>query len=256
MLDTLTTLGANAIASWSLDPGALSAAYTRANEAGIPIVGWNSTGPGVGVTVWWEMQTCNDDGPHDRQAKWIKERRPDAKVVVLGGPPVPSIQALVECFTKYAGLNGLDVIAQTDNTKDSTANAAALASDLMIRHPDANVYWAYNDSTALGVSAAAMSSGKTIFSADDSDGIMVFGGNADDEAIQAIREGRMTGTWDPDNYASAGALILAMKNLVENPEGEQKDLVAQSIFFTYENIADYVPPLERGYTLDNVPLAN
>lgn len=255
-VDTLTTLGMDVIASWSLDPGALSAAYARANEAGIPVIGWNSTGPGVGVTVWWEFQTCTDGGPHDRQAQWIKERRPDAKVIVLGGPPVESIRNLVTCFSKYAEKHGLEIVEQTDNTKDSTANAAAMGSALMIRHPEASVYWAYNDSTALGIAAAAMSAGKSIYAADGSDGIMVFGGNADAEAIAALREGRITGTWDPDNYATAGALILAMKNLVENPDGEQKDLVAKSIFYTYENIDEYVAPLERGYTLDTVPLVD
>ncbi|MFC6762388.1 hypothetical protein ACFQFQ_27210 [Sulfitobacter porphyrae] len=33
-VDTLVTLGAKAIGSWSLDPNAVAAAYTRANEQG------------------------------------------------------------------------------------------------------------------------------------------------------------------------------------------------------------------------------
>ncbi len=253
-VDTLVTLGAKVIASWSLDPNAVAAAYTRANEAGVPIVGVNSEGTGVTMTVWWETSLCEDGGTYDRQAAWIKERRPEAKVVVMGGPPVPSIQQNTNCFEAAARSAGLDVVARVDNTKDSTANAVTLASDLMVRHPDADVFWSYNDSGALGISAAVSAAGKQVYAEDGSDGVMIFGMNGDDEAIAALREGRMTATWDPDVYGMAAAIILGMKTLLDNPGTAPEDLVVKANFLTYETIEDYVPTLERGYTVDTVPL--
>lgn len=253
-VDTLVTLGADVIASWSLDPNAVAAAYTRANAAGVPVVGVNSEGPGVTMTVWWETNLCVPGGTYDMQAAWIKERRPNAKVVVMGGPPVPSIQQNTKCFEEAAKAAGFEVLAQVDNTRDSTANAATMTADLLVRYPDADVFWAYNDSSALGISASVLAGGKGVYSGEGSDGVMIFGMNGDDEAIAAIREGRITGSWDPDVYGMAGAIILGMKPLIDAPGEEPEDLIVKAQLLTSENIADYVPTMERGYTLDTVPL--
>ena len=253
-VDTLVTLGASVISSWSLDPNAVAAAYTRAEQQGIPVIGLNSEGDGVTMTVWWETSLCVDDGTYKRNAQWIAERKPDAKVIAFGGPPVPSIQKNTACFVAAAEAAGLEVLTRVDNTRDSAANAATMASDLLVRYPDVDAFWAYNDSSALGISASIFASGKSVFEAGGSDGIMVFGTNGDPEAIDAIREGRLTATWDPDYYAYGGAIVLAMKRLLEEPGAEQEDITVAAQFVTAESIDDFVPTLERNYTLDNLPL--
>ncbi|WP_417248664.1 sugar ABC transporter substrate-binding protein [Celeribacter sp.] len=253
-VDTLISLGAEVISSWSLDPNAVAAAYTRANEAGIPVLGINSEGPGVTNTLWWELNLCVEGGTYERHAAWIAERNPEAKVIIMGGPPVPSIQANTACFTQAAEAAGLEIIGTADNNRDNAANASSLASDLLIRHPDVDVFWSYNDASALGISAAVMASGNMVYASDDSDGIMIFGMNGDEEAIEAIRQGRLTGTWDADSYAYGVGIIKAMQELLEHPGEELDDVVVKSIFQNYTNIDEYVPTMERNYTLETVPL--
>lgn len=253
-VDTLVTLGAKAIGSWSLDPNAVAAAYTRANAAGVPVVGVNSVGPGVTLTVWWETNLCEPGGTYDREANWIAERKPGAKVIVMGGPPVPSIVQNTKCFEAAATAAGLEVLKQVDNTKDSTANAAAMAADLLVRYPDVQAIWAYNDSTALGASASVIASGKSVYSGPDSDGVMIFGMNGDDEAVDAIREGRLTATWDPDIYAMAAAVVLGMKKLIEEPGVAHDDMIVKAQFVTRDSLDSFVPVMERGYTLDTIPM--
>lgn len=253
-IDTLITLGSKVIAIWSLDPNAVAGALTRANEAGIPVIGINSQGDGVTDTVWWGINVCNPGGAHDIQAKWIAERRPGAKVVVMGGPPAPSIRSMVECFTNAAKAAGLEVIDQVDNTKDSAANAATLAADELIRMPQTQVFWAYNDATAMGVSAAVTASGGSTYTAETPDGIMIFGANGDAEAIEAVRDGRLTGTWDPDTYAVGIVVARLARELAENPGAAPRNLTVPSTLITRESVADYVLPAERNYTQENVPL--
>lgn len=255
-VDTLLTLGAKAIASWSLDPNAVAGAYSRANGQGVPVIGVNSVGEGVTGTVWWEVNVCRDGSPHSVLAKWIAKRKPGAKVVVMGGPPAPSIIANVACFTAAAKAAGLVVIDQVDNTKDSSANAATLAADELTRFPDVQAFWAYNDSSALGISGALLASGKATYTTENQDGIMIFGINGDTDAIAAVREGRVTGTWDPDSYAAGLAVVLAAKAAVAKPGEKQKDLIVRSKLFTAENIDSYVTGDKRGYTLDTVPLVD
>ena len=253
-VDTFITLGAKVIASWSLDPNAVAAAYTRAQEQGVKIIGINSEGVGVDTPVWWETQLCVPGGVYERNADWIAQRHPGAKVIAFGGPPVPSIQNNKACFIAAAEARGLEVIATPDNTQDSTANAAAMGSDLLVRHPDVDAVWAYNDSTALGFSAALYAAGKSVWKAGEEGGVMVFGTNGDAAALKAVRQGRLTGTWDPDYIAFGGAIVLTTKTLLEHPEMPHEPLVVKSIFVTAETIGDYVPSEDRVYTLETLPL--
>lgn len=253
-VDTLLTLGVRAIASWSLDPNAVAGAYARANAQNVPVIGVNSTGEGVTNTVWWEVNTCEPDGPYEQQAAWINERAPGAKVIVMGGPPVPSITSNVACFTAAAKAAGLDVIDQIDNTRDSAANASTLASDELLRFPDVQAVWAYNDQSALGFSAAINASGGKVYGANGPEGVMVFGVNADPDAIEAVRDGRLTGTWDPDSFATGIAVAKAIQAAIETPDAPQVQLTVKSTLFTADNIGTWVPDLERPYDLENIPL--
>ena len=252
-VDTLLTLGAKAIGSWSLDANAVAGAYARANAQNVPVIGVNSVGEGVTNTVWWQTNVCESGGIYDQHAAWITKRKPGAKVIVFGGPPVASIVSMVNCFTQAAKAAGLDVVDQIDNTKDSTANAATLAADELTRFPDVQVFWSYNDSSALGISAAALAAGKSIYDGKNEDGIMVFGINGDQDAIAAVKEGRMTGTWDPDSYATGLAVATAMDRAMADPAAKQTPIVVEAKMFTYENIDSWKDGPDRGYTLGNFP---
>jgi len=252
-VDTFLNMGLKGFSTWSLDPNAVAGAFSRANAAGVPVIGLNSAGEGVTNTVWWATNVCTAGGAYDQQAAWIAGKLPGAKVVVVGGPPVPSIQANVACFTKAAKAAGLEVIDQIDNTKDSQANAATIVADELLRKPDVQVFWTYNDSSALGVSAAVMAAGKTVYGSGGTDGIMIFGLNADPDALTAVKEGRLTGTWDPNNFASGLAMILALQVAMKDPKPAQMPLTVASTLVTFENIGD-MGAGGTGMKLADVPL--
>lgn len=251
-VDTLINERVGAFASWTLDPGATAGAYTRAQEAGIPVIGVNSEGEGVTSTVWWEVNTCEPDGPWARTAQYIADARPGGKVIVMGGPPALSITANVRCFRDAAEAAGLEILDQADNVRDAAAPAAQLAEDLLTKHGDVNAFWDYNDQTALGVSSAILNAGKRV-SDGRSEGIMVFGSNGDPDAIQAV-EGRLTGTWDTDSVASGWAVAQAMRTAMADPDGRPENLIVRSILWTPETVGDYVDPEQRDYSFDNIPL--
>jgi ribose transport system substrate-binding protein len=256
-IDTAISQQRNAVASWTLDPGAAAGAYERAIAAGIPVIGMNSEGQGVTSTVWWEYVTCKPGGPQELSAKFIAKERPGGKVIVMGGPPAPSILGQVKCFTAAAKAAGLKIINHTDNTSDTADASQRLAQDLLTKYPDVDAFWNYNDQSALGESAAITGAGKKVAKDGDTSGVIVLGSNGDADAIQAIRDGRLTGTWDPDNMASGMAAVKQMQTALEG--GAQKQyppLVVKSIFFTSKNISDYKPAKDRKYTLGSIPLVS
>lgn len=254
-VDTLLTQGVGAIGSWSLDANAVAGAYSKARAQDVPVIGVNSVGEGVSGTVWWEISTCEDGGPHEQTAAWIAERKPGAKVFVFGGPPVEAIENNVVCFSEAAEAAGLTIVGRVDNTSDNSASASTLASDVLTKNDDIDAFWSYNDSTALGVSAALENAGQTVYSESNPDGVMDFGLNGDPEAIQAIKDGRLTATWDPDTIATGFAIIKAMQSAMDAPGDDLPDMVVESQFFTEENVDDWVEASERDYTLDSIPLA-
>lgn len=252
---TMISQQQDGIASWTLDPGAAAGAYGQAKAAGIPVIGVNSEGEGIDTTVWWELNTCEEDPPIGRTAQMIADARPGAKVVIIGGPPVPSITAYEDCFADQAKEKGLKVVARVQNTKDSASAAQPLAADLLTKHGDVDAIWAYNDQSALGAAAAVTSANKKV-SDGKSDGIMVFGQNGDAEAIQAIKDGRMTGTWDTDAIGTGWALIKALTFYLgdKKTDSPPKELVVKSTLWTADNVGEYVAPADRKYTVDTAPL--
>jgi ribose transport system substrate-binding protein len=252
---TMVAQGEDGIASWTLDPGAAAGAYAQAESAHIPVVGVNSEGPGVAATVWWEINLCGPDSPIAKLTEYIAEEKPRAKVLEIGGPPVPSIQAYERCFAENAKRNGLTIVGTAHNTRDTAATAQPIVADLLTKNRDVDAIWAYNDASALGASAALIASSEKVYDG-SGDGVIVFGQNGDVDAITAIRERRLTGTLDPDPVATGWALIKALsgfigKGKVDDPP---KRLVVESKRWTLDNIDAYTPPRERHYTLATVPL--
>ncbi|MDP5182513.1 sugar ABC transporter substrate-binding protein [Blastococcus sp. BMG 814] len=242
-----------AIGLWPLDAGALSGSFAQADSAGIPVVAVNTEGDQIDATVWWETNRCEEGSPYVRDAERIAAAKPGGNVIVMGGPAVPSIQANVACFTEAAEAAGLTVLTQVDNTSDSSAGAATLASDVLTRYPDVDAFWTYNDSSALGISSSVIAAGQPVQSG-DTEGIIIIGTNGDAEAIDAVRQGRITGTWDTDPYATGLAVVRAMRDAVENGSGDP--LVVEAVYFDASNIGDYQPPTERDYSVDDIPLVD
>ena len=251
---TMVTQGQDGIASWTLDPGAAAGAYGQAQAAGIPVVGVNSEGTGIDATVWWELNLCGAGSPIAGIAEYIAEEKPGAKVLAIGGPPVPSIQAYERCFAENAETQRAHDRREAHNTRDTAATAQPIVADLLTKHPT----WTRSGPTTTPRRWARRprSPPRGGGVRRRGDGVIVFGQNGDVDAITAIREHRLTGTVDPDPVATGWALIKALSGFVgeDKVENPPSGLVVESATWTLENIADYTPPRERRYTLDTVPL--
>jgi ribose transport system substrate-binding protein len=252
-VETAINQGANAITSWTLDPNAVAGAYEQAQNKNIPVIGMNSKGSGVTATVWWEVQLCEPGGPEAVTAEKIAELKPHAKTIVIGLEVAESTKELSDCFIQEAKKNGLEIINETNNEADNAAGSQKVFEPLLTKYPDVEAVFNYNDESALGVSAALLAAGKTIATAEEPEGVIVTGSNGDKGAIEAVEEGRLSWTWDPDNLASGFA---AVKLANEATEGNKKpaDLIVESILVDAETIGEYTPAEDREYTLEEIPV--
>lgn len=249
-IDTLINLDVDGITTWTLDPGAVEAAYKRASDAGIPIVGFNSESEFINTVIRTELATtCS---PLEYEAEYIAERIPNAKVLVLGPPPVPALANRVDCFTEAAEATGLEVLERQDNLEDTAQRGQELAQDLLTKHNDVQAIWAYNDPTALGAAAALRAAGKDIWSGEQ-DGVIVVGNNADSDAIEAIKAGTLTLTYDENTFKVGVEAVKALLPVLRDGEPTSampEDVLIEGEAFDVSNIDDWVPPEDQEPEMD------
>jgi len=251
-VETAINQGVSALASWTLDPNAVAGAYELAGKKGIPVIGINSKGSGVTSTVWWEAQLCEPGGPQDLSAKKIAETHPHAKTIMIGLELAESTAALSTCFAERARIHGLDVINKTNNEADNAAGSQKVFEPLLTKYPEVEAVWCYNDESALGVSAALLAAGKEIATSDNPEGVVVTGANGDKGAVEAVEQGRLSWTWDPDNLATGYAAVELMEEALDGKKPEEVVVEAQLV--DAATVADYVQPEDRAFTLGELPL--
>ena len=249
-VDTFVNLGVKGIITWTLDPGTVAAAYKRALAKNIPIVDFGSTS-NVTATVYDERGYGCSMG--DKAATYISSRIPKAKVLVVGGPPVPSITNYTNCFIKAAKAQGLTVEEVQKNVNDTAATAQPIVQSMLTKYPDTQAIWCYNDPSALGAGAVVKSSGKTVWSGSGK-GIIVEGANGSNDAAAGIKQGVITATWDPqaDQMGLLSVELLAMKL---KGQAAPKLVVVPMKVWDASNISGYVDPLKRTVKLGAIPAA-
>ena len=188
--DSLLAQGANVLPFLALDPKAFSGPFGRAADAGAVVVELynpESTAPGA---VYEDGPAAGADA-----VDVVSEQFPDgAKAVVIGGPPIPAVTARIQGFTDNAPAANIEILEQADNLKDNVNDAKTLADTLLIKHPDVDVVFAFNDNSAIGAGLAAQSRGM--------DDIVIFGINATPEGIKAVKDGVITATYDADQWST------------------------------------------------------
>src|SRR5699024_9994491 len=136
------------ITTWTLNSGAADSAYKEAFDNDIPVIGYNSTSDYFTTVI--KQETDSSCVPAEDAAEYISENKLNAKVLVVGGPPVYSSILRVDCFLEAAEKQDLEILQQQDNVEDAAASAQTLVENMLNSNPEADVIWAFNDPSALG----------------------------------------------------------------------------------------------------------
>jgi ribose transport system substrate-binding protein len=244
-MQTMLQENPNIIGTWTLDSGATAGIYHQIEAANIPLIGVNSSDNGITHSIWYDTELCQADGPWMETAKLIAKKYPHGTVITLGLDGVPSIDTQTSCFTKDARSLGLTIVAHASNTTDNASGGQSLTATLLAKYPHVDAIWAYNDNTALGASAAVIAAGGKI-SDGTSDGVIITGANGDTDAIQAVQQGRLTGTWDSNNV-EFGWLFVKMAEEVAAGDAPA-EMIAKATFIDKATVGSWVTPLARKVT--------
>jgi ribose transport system substrate-binding protein len=244
-MNTMLQQKPDIIGTWTLDSGATAGIYHQIESASIPLIGVNSNDNGITHSVWYDTEQCQATGPWMETAGLIAKEYPHGTVITLGLDGVPSIDTETGCFTKDAKALGLTVIAHASNTTDNATGGQSLTATLLTKYPKVDAIWAYNDNTALGASAAVIAAGGKV-SDGTSAGVIITGANGDTDAIQAVKDGRLTGTWDSNNV-EFGWLFVKMAEEVAAGDAPT-EMIAKATFIDQANVGSWITPLDRKVT--------
>lgn len=254
-IDSFINLKVRGLTSWTLNSGASEGVYKRAKEAGIPVILYNS--PSKFVTTKIENATDSTCEVSRLQAAYIAKRIPKARVLAVKGPAfVPSIDYTNKCFFAAAKKAGLTIVDSRSNSGngDQTLESQNLTQDMLAKNPDYDAAWAYADTSAYGVSAAITASGRKVWSGygPRNDGIILISRDGNKVAIDAIKNGQMTATFDPHYEQSGAAAIQVLKMFIADgkPIGSlPKSVVIPASIWDTKNLKNYTDQLHRKVVL-------
>jgi ribose transport system substrate-binding protein len=253
-VDTFINLKVKGLITWTLDPGTVAGAYKRALAAGIPIIDFGST---TNVTSTVYDQRSWGCGMGLRAAQYISSRIPKAKVLVVGGPPVPSITNYTNCFISSAKQLGMTVLEVQKNVNDTATTSEPLVQSMLTKYPNAQAIWCYNDPSALGAGAVVRSAGDKVWDGSQK-GIIIEGANGSSDAAAGIKSGVMTVTWDPQPQIMGSLAVELLAMVLQDHKSAAslpKVIVVPMKSWDSSNISSYVNPLKRTVTVGTIPKA-
>lgn len=233
MMEDMITRGVKGIAVCGINLDALIPGIKKANEAGIPVVMFNTITELEGVEVY-AYSGYNQYNGGGKIADWVNEKTGGtAKVAIIEGLPSDYTTQRMGGFVdrcKEAYPN-IEVVATQpgDWVREKGMNAAM---DMLQAHPDINVIYGLSDEMALGAVQAIKQLGR--------DDIIVVGLDGNPNAFESVKAGELTATLDCGPVAIGANAILAIVEALENVPREEKVIEAETTVVDTSLVDDFI----------------
>jgi ribose transport system substrate-binding protein len=194
LADSMLDRGYDGILTIDLFAHTMDAFYKRADAKHVPTITEYSTRPG-GVKEAWQT-------PGKEAVQIILKQYPKgATGVMLSDTPAPVIKDREKGFRQAVATTGgkVKVLELKRNLKETLDGARAAAEDLLQGHPDIKFIWASNDVGAIASGLAAKAAGKKL---------IITGMNGDPSAVDAVKKGLITATWDANQNAAGELMVI------------------------------------------------
>jgi D-allose transport system substrate-binding protein len=222
LLESWLTKDFNALAVSPISPNNLNPALAKASEMGIPIINVDELIPPevageAGIEIETRIASNNYFAGVLAGRYMLEHLQPGDKVAVIEGiAGNASGTARRDGFVDTATAGGLDLVSSQPADWDR-AKANAVTTNILQANPDLRGIYYANDTMALGGTEAVQAAGRE-------GEIILIGTDAIPEALQAVGEGRLTGTIAQFPYEMGFlAVESAIKILEGRPVAEQID---------------------------------
>lgn len=233
IMEDLIQLGMDAIVVSPVDSKGIIPAIEAANAANIPVVVIDTAADGGKIETFVAIDNVKAAALAAEAAVKLLDGK--GKIAILEGILAQStgrerLEGWRSVIDKYPDI---EVVASLPGEWDK-ATAMAVTEDILTAHPDVELIAACNDMMALGAVEAIRAAGKT-------GEIYVLGFDGVREALEAIKEGTMTGTSNQNPEIMA---VWGMMAAVKVLEGEKlpERIETPRAYIDKTNVDEYLKP--------------
>ena len=200
-----------------VDSDAIVSAVLEANDAKIPVI--TVTRPSNGGTVAQHLDIDNQEAGRLAAEAMIEALGGNGKVAILEGiPGAPSAtdrqKGFMDAIKKFPGI---EVVASL-TANYSREQGSNVMEDVPQGNPELDAVYGHNDEMALGAVRAAAAAGRL-------SKIKIFGIDATDDAITAIKNGEMVATVQQQPYLQMQMAVVAAQRLLNGATVEPMVIV-------------------------------
>ncbi|AOZ91045.1 ribose ABC transporter substrate-binding protein RbsB [Paenibacillus crassostreae] len=207
-VEDLMQQGVNSLLINPVDSSAISTVVQTANSLGIPVIALDRSSEQGDVEAL--VASDNVKGGVMGAEYIVEQLGKGAKVIELeGSPGASATRERGEGFHQIADTQ-LDVIAKQSADFDRTKGLTVM-ENLLQGNPEVQAVFAHNDEMALGAIEAIQSSGKNI---------PVIGFDGNDDALDSIQAGKLTGTVAQQPELIGELSVQAAKDVLEGKNVE------------------------------------
>jgi len=233
LLEDLITRGVAGIALCSINQDAMVSGIRKANEAGIPVVIFNSITPIEGVDIF-AYSGYNQYNGGRKIADWVNEKTGgEASVAVIEGLPSVYTTERMGGFVDQAAERypGVKLVASQpgDWEREKGMNAAA---NMLQANPQINVFYGLSDEMALGAAQACRQA--------DRGDIICVGLDGNPNALEAVKAGQLTATLDVGPVAIGKNAIEALIKAIAGETIDEVILEAETTVVDISNVDNYL----------------
>ena len=219
--------GVSCVVLAPVDSEAIVPATKKINEAGIPIVNLNTKiSDDTQYKTFCGLENINQG--YNTAKAMFELMNGEGKIFIIEGSTgaQTSIDRVKDFEKALAEYPNIEVVAQ-QSANYSRADALNVVQNLLQAHPDVNAILCCNDEMALG-------SAEAIDAANLTGTIKVAGQDANDDAVAALKEGKITVTSYGNPYMQG---YTAVKAAVDVLEGKKVDAFyeVETVVVTKEN---------------------
>ena len=221
MMEDMITQGVKGIAVCGINLDALIPAIKKANEAGVPVVMFNTITEIEGAEVY-AYSGYNQYNGGAKIADWVNEQTGGQAVaaIIEGLPSDYTTQRMGGFVDKCAeAYPGITVVASQpgDWVREKGMNAAM---DMIQAHPEINVIYGLSDEMALGAVQACKQLNRT--------DIICVGLDGNPNAFESVKAGELTATLDCGPVAIGANAIKALAEAINGVAREEKVIEAET----------------------------
>lgn len=220
--------GVSCVVLAPVDSEAIVPATKKINEAGIPIVNLNTKiADDTQYKTFCGLENINQG--YNTAKAMFELMNGEGKIFIIEGSTgaqtsIDRVKGFEKALAEYPNI---EVVAQ-QSANYSRADALNVVQNLLQAHPDVNAILCCNDEMALG-------SAEAIDAANLTGTIKVAGQDANDDAVAALKEGKITVTSFGNPYMQG---YTAVKAAVDVLEGKKVDAFyeVETVVVTKENV--------------------